>query len=135
MATIVKQWNGLPRRSGESLFVCCTWPGFLLGPTPLNSVGEPTGGFAFFHLLPGILPIWHNKFLFAAALFHKIQPDLRKIALSVGVGRKAAAGRGKGPSSDGKNITEIKGTGVEFSFGWPNSVSLSKQQQHLLFLN
>lgn len=48
MATIVKQWNELPGRAGESLFVCYSWPGLLLALTPPNSVGEPTRGLAFF---------------------------------------------------------------------------------------
>lgn len=70
MATIVKQWNGLPGRARESLFVCYSWPELLLGLTPLNSVGGTHQRISFFsdHR---ILPIWHKKFLFAAALLEK----------------------------------------------------------------
>lgn len=48
MATIVKHWNGLPGRAGESLFVCCSWPGLLLGLTPRNSVGGTHQRISFF---------------------------------------------------------------------------------------
>lgn len=70
MATIVKQWNGLPGRAGESLFVCYSWPGLLLGLTPPDSAGGTHQRISPFsdH---GILPIWHKEFLFAAAPLQK----------------------------------------------------------------
>lgn len=48
MATIVKQWNGLPGRAGESLFVCYRWLGLLLALTLPDPVREPSRELAFF---------------------------------------------------------------------------------------
>lgn len=70
MATIVKQWNGLPGRAGESLFVCYSWTELLLGLTPPRFCGGTHQRISFFsdH---GALPIWHTEFLFAAVLLQK----------------------------------------------------------------
>lgn len=48
MATIVKQWNGLPGRAGESLFVCYSWPEPLFALTPPNSVEGTHWSIIFF---------------------------------------------------------------------------------------
>lgn len=64
MVTIVEEWNWLPGRAEESLFVCYSWPGFPLGLTPLSSAG---GTHQKIFPLNVLLPMWHAEFLFAAA--------------------------------------------------------------------
>lgn len=78
MATIVKQWNVLPGRTGESLFVCYSWPGFLLGPMPLDSVGEPTRGLGFFR--PRDSANLAQEIPICSCCPPEIQPDPCKIA-------------------------------------------------------
>lgn len=119
---------------GKPLFVILGW-GFPWPHSP-QFCGEHTGGFAFFHPWPKILPIWHKKILFAAALLQKIRSDLHKIALRVGVGRQQQQEKGKGwVRMEKMKLRKGSSSGrVEFCFRWPNRVSLSKQQQRLLFL-
>lgn len=79
MATIIKQWNGLPGRAGESLFVCYAWPGLLLGLMPPRFCGgNPPEDWPFFRLqdsanLAQDIPICSCSPL-------EIQPDPCKIA-------------------------------------------------------
>lgn len=77
MATIVKQWNVLPGRAGESLYVCYSWPG-LLGLAPLDSVGEPNRGLAFFR--PQDSANLAQEIPTCSCCLQEIQYDLSKIA-------------------------------------------------------
>lgn len=117
MATIVDQWNWLPGRAEESLFVCYTWPGLPLGLTPLNSAGGPTRTFFPLNVL---LPMWHVEFLFAAAALLQKASKLSKIAIV-----SNSAGKG----TDGKYEADEEKEDYGFSFAWPNSISPSEQQQ------
>ena len=115
MATIVKQWNGLPGRAGESLFVCYSWPGLLLGLTPLDSVGEPTRGLAFFR--PRDFANLAQEIPICSCSPPEIQPDPCKIA-----------GRAEGSSQE-------KGRGLRVCFNGKNETKKKGQQWNLCFLD
>ncbi len=109
MATIVKQWNGLPGRAGESLFVCYSWPG-LFGLTPLDSVGEPTRGLAFFR--PRDSANLAQEIPICSCSPPEIQPDPCKIAGGRRVVRRKKEGAELCAACvcfNGKNETTKKG--------------------------
>lgn len=138
MATIVKQWNGLPGRAGESLFVCYSWLGLLLGLTPPDSAGEPTRGLAFFR--PRDSANLAQEIPICSCFPPEIQPDPCKIAGGWRVvcrKRERAVCVRMCVCFNGKNETEKKGQQWNLCFlDGTCRVSLrSKQQQGCELVN
>lgn len=78
---IVKQWNGLPGRAGESLFVCYTWPGLPLGLAPPNTVGGTCERICFFSTGRALANLEHRTPICSCCTYPERQPDLNKIVM------------------------------------------------------
>lgn len=121
---IVKQWNGLPGRAGESLFVCYAWPGLPFGHAPPNTVGGICERFAFFfHRLHSCQSGGQNSY---SQLLHLSRKAAWSEQDSDGW---ESAGNGKGHVGWKNWSGQDREPKMEFLLHTLNRVSLSKQQR------
>lgn len=107
MATIVKEWNSLPGRVGESLFVCYRWLRDLpLALRPSILWGEPAREFVFPY--QGFCQSGSRNSFCLQLFFSKTLSDLPQIAAGVGVRGTQQEGGG---ILSGKSESESKKLG------------------------
>lgn len=128
--------EGLHRRAGGSLSVCLTWPGLLFAPRFCEKKPPkgPTFFFFFFFSKHEVLPIWLQKFSFAAAV-----PPTSSTISELAAGRRVACREREGVvcvckcvSLNGKN--ETGGGGICVFLDGTCRVSLRGKQQQACVL-
>lgn len=96
---------GLPGRAGESLFVCYTWPGLPLGPTPPNTAGGTHERICFFSTGRTLANLKDRTLICSCCTYPERQPDLNKIVMGGSLQERERA------MLDGK--TEADGSGSQ----------------------